>query len=68
MSHAEALLCATRDGGAAFDPAGMAGTLQEGTYADLVMVDGDPTTDVTVLQDMDRITAVMKSGTFAHIT
>ena len=61
MSHTEALLCATRDGGWAYDPGGMAGTLEEGTWADLVIVDGDPTTDVTVLQDLSRLT-VIKAG------
>ncbi len=63
MSPAEALLCATRDGGAAADPNGMVGTLEEGKYADLVVVDGDPSVDVTVLQDHDRIVGVMKGGT-----
>jgi len=62
LSPAEALLCATRDGGAAVDPSGMLGTLQAGKYADLVVVDGDPLADITVLQDHDRITAVMKDG------
>lgn len=62
MSPTEALLCATRDGGAAFDPGDMVGTLEEGTHADLVVVDGDPTVDVTVLQDHARLPAVMKAG------
>lgn len=62
LSEAEALLCATRDGGAAVDPSGMLGTLEEGKFADLVIVDGDPLADITVLQDHDRITAVMKDG------
>lgn len=62
MSSAEALLCATRDGGIAADPTGMLGTLEEGKYADLVIVDGDPIADIRVLQDLDRITAVMKGG------
>jgi imidazolonepropionase-like amidohydrolase len=62
LSPAEALLCATRDGGAAVDPSGMLGTLEEGKLADLVIVDGDPLADITVLQDHDRITAVMKDG------
>jgi imidazolonepropionase-like amidohydrolase len=61
MSPFEALLCATRDGGAAADPNGMVGTLEEGKYADLVIVDGDPLTDVRVLQDHARL-AVMKDG------
>jgi imidazolonepropionase-like amidohydrolase len=63
MSPVEALLCATRDGGAAADPSGMVGTLEEGKYADLVVVDGDPSSDVTVLQDHARIVGVMKGGT-----
>jgi imidazolonepropionase-like amidohydrolase len=63
MTPAEALLCATRDGGAAADPNGMVGTLEEGKYADLVVVDGDPTTDVAVLQDHRRIVGVLKGGT-----
>ncbi|MFM7534655.1 MAG: amidohydrolase family protein [Acidimicrobiales bacterium] len=62
MSPTEALLCATRDGGAAFDPNGMVGTLEEGKFADLVVVDGDPSRDVTVLQDHARIHTVMKDG------
>ena len=62
MSPTEALLCATRDGGAAFDPSGMTGTLEAGKLADLVVVDGDPTSDVTVLQQVDRIRAVIKGG------
>ena len=62
MSPGEALLCATRDGGLAMDPSGMLGTLEVGTMADLVIVDGDPTRDITVLQHEERIVAVMKAG------
>jgi imidazolonepropionase-like amidohydrolase len=62
MSPAEALLCATRDGGLAFDPTGMLGTLEADTAADLVVVDGDPIDDITALQDADRIVTVMKAG------
>lgn len=64
MSPAEALLCATRDGGRAADPTGMLGTLEAETAADLVIVDGDPTQDVSVLQEVDRIVGVMKAGRF----
>jgi imidazolonepropionase-like amidohydrolase len=62
MSPAEALLCATRDGGLAMDPTGMLGTLESGTTADLVIVDGDPTRDITVLRYEERIVGVMKDG------
>src|SRR5690606_32901378 len=58
----EVLMAATRDGGRAADPTGMVGTLEPGKYADIVVVDGDPLTDITVLQRHDRISAVIKGG------
>jgi len=61
MSSAEALICATRNGGLAFDPHGSVGTLAEGSLADLVVVDGDPMTDIRVLQDRAKL-RVMKDG------
>lgn len=61
MSPTDALLCATRDGGAAADTNDMVGTLEDGKYADLVIVDGDPTTDITVLQDHARL-RIIKNG------
>lgn len=61
MSSAEALLCATRNGGTAFAPRGGLGTLAEGSLADLVLVDGDPIADIRVLQDHGKLT-VMKDG------
>ena len=62
MSPTEAMLCATRDGGATADPSGMVGTLEEGKIADMVIVDGDPIADIRVLQDHDKIVAVVKGG------
>ncbi len=61
MRPAEALLCATRNGGLAFDPLGRLGTLAAGTLADLLVVDGDPLADVRVLQDHAKL-RVMKDG------
>ncbi len=61
MSNAESLICATRNGGLAFDPAGTVGTLAPDTLADLVIVDGDPLEDITVLQDHAKL-SVMKDG------
>ncbi len=57
MSSAEALICATRNGGPAFDPRGGLGTLAEGSLADLVLVDGDPIADIRVLQDHAQVDA-----------
>jgi len=55
------LLCATRNGGLAFDPTGRVGTLTTGSLADLVVVDGDPLSDIRVLQNRARL-EVMKDG------
>ncbi|MEM9747606.1 MAG: amidohydrolase family protein [Actinomycetota bacterium] len=63
MTPADALLCATRDGGWAFDSGGRVGTLTPESVGDLVIVDGDPLADIRVLQDMNRIRVVVKDGT-----
>jgi imidazolonepropionase-like amidohydrolase len=61
MSPAQALICATRNGGLAANPKGDRGTLEAGALADLVIVDGDPLADITLLQDHARL-RVMKGG------
>ena len=61
MRPAEALICATRNGGEAFAPDGCLGQLKEGAIADVVIVDGDPLTDIAVLQDHDHL-SVHKSA------
>jgi imidazolonepropionase-like amidohydrolase len=38
------------------------GTIQPGKWADLVVVDGDPLQDITLLQDLQRIKLVFKEG------
>ena len=44
---------------------GEAGAIIPGAYADLLVVDGDPYRDVSVLQqDGARMAAIMKGGTF----
>lgn len=57
-----ALLCATRNGGLAMMNDGSLGTLHEGSLADMLLVDGDPLTDVTILTDKDRLKMIMKDG------
>ena len=62
FSNAEALQSATSLGGEAMDNNGSLGTLEEGKLADLVIIDGNPLEDITVLQDHKKIKAVMKDG------
>lgn len=38
------------------------GTLEPGKYADILVVDGDPLNDITVLQDREKIRHVYKEG------
>jgi imidazolonepropionase-like amidohydrolase len=38
------------------------GTLKTGKEADLLVVDGDPLADITVLQKADRLNLVVKAG------
>lgn len=60
----EALRCATRNGGEAMGRGNELGQIKAGYLADLLMVDGDPTRDVTLLQDRAKLVAIMKDGAF----
>jgi imidazolonepropionase-like amidohydrolase len=65
MSPVEAIHTASRNMGPA---AGLdVGQIREGYLADLVVVDGDPAADVTVLQEPDRIRMVVKDGSIAYV-
>jgi len=60
FTPAEALRAATQHGG---ELMGLeVGVVREGYLADLLLVDGDPTRDVTILQDKDRLKMIMKGG------
>jgi imidazolonepropionase-like amidohydrolase len=58
----EALAAATSLGGQLLGQ--NVGEIREGWIADLLLVDGDPTADVTILQDKDRLSAIMQGGAF----
>jgi imidazolonepropionase-like amidohydrolase len=64
MSNMEALLSATQWGAPMMRSAEPLGQIREGYLADLLLIDGDPLSDITVLQDKSRILAVMKDGKF----
>jgi len=49
-------------------PGQKVGEIREGWLADLLLVDGDPTADVTILQDKDRLSAIMQGGAFHKLT
>ena len=60
----EAIVAATRLGGEIMMQPRELGLVKEGYLADLLLVDGDPLANIALLQDKDRILAVMKDGTF----
>jgi imidazolonepropionase-like amidohydrolase len=61
---AEVLHAATALGGEIMGLGGELGQLRPGYLADLLLVDGDPLADVALLQDPQRLTAIMKDGRF----
>lgn len=60
FSPMEALRAATFNGGQAM---GMgAGEIREGALADMLLVDGDPTSDATLVTDQAKLRMIMKGG------
>ena len=64
MTPMEAIRSATVYGGQIMLQGHELGAVKEGYLADLLLVDGDPLANIAVLQDQDRILAVMKDGQF----
>ena len=63
MTDAKALLAMTRDAAVAVPSlTDMIGTLSPGKYADVLVVDGRPDEDVSVLSDRARLLSIIKGG------
>jgi len=60
----EAIVGATRWGGEIMGRGHELGQVKAGYLADLLLVDGDPLADLTVLEDASRLCAIMKDGAF----
>jgi imidazolonepropionase-like amidohydrolase len=60
----EAIVGATRWGGEIMGMGDELGQVREGFLADLLLVDGDPLTDLRILEDRARLIAIMKDGAF----
>ena len=60
----EAIQAATKNGGEIMNMGHELGMIKEGYLADLLLVDGDPLTDVRILQNKERLLAIMKDGKF----
>jgi imidazolonepropionase-like amidohydrolase len=61
-SPMETIVAATRLGGELMGLPGELGVIEPSALADLLLVDGDPLADITVLQDRDAIRMIMKDG------
>lgn len=57
-----ALVAATRTNGELFGLGDKIGTVEPGKAADLLVVDGDPLTDIELLADSDRLAVICKDG------
>ena len=66
MPTADALLAATSGSASALGLDSLVGTVETGKVADMLVVDGDPLQDITVLTDQDRIHLVLRGGHFAY--
>jgi len=60
----EALVAATRLGGQIMGMGDELGQIKVGYLADLLLVDGDPTQNVALLQDRTKLLAIMQNGRF----
>ena len=60
----DVLRWATVNGARLMGRADELGSLRPGMLADLLVVDGDPSVDISVLQDTDRLLAIVKGGRF----
>jgi imidazolonepropionase-like amidohydrolase len=61
---ADAISAATKLGGEIMGMGNELGLVKTGYLADLLLVDGNPATDVTILQDRRNLLAIMKDGQF----
>ena len=64
FSPMDAIMAATRLGAQIMGLGDRLGQVRPGYLADLLLVDGDPLKDVVILQQRDRLKAIMKDGVF----
>jgi imidazolonepropionase-like amidohydrolase len=62
FSAADTLVAATRLGGELMGHPGELGVVKAGALADLLVVDGDPLADITILQERSALPMIMKDG------
>jgi imidazolonepropionase-like amidohydrolase len=64
LSPMEAIISATARAARLLGLEKELGTIEENKFADMIVVDGNPLDDITILQQQERILAIMKDGVF----
>lgn len=62
LSPLQTITCATRTGAEILGQSDEIGTLEPGKLADVLVVEGDVTTDIRLLEDRSRFIAVLQNG------
>lgn len=62
LTPLQAIQCGTQAGGIALGLDGKVGVISEGMLADVIVVDGDPTADISVLGDRSKMRHVFSGG------
>lgn len=62
LSEVEAISCATKNGAWSMRMEDDLGTIEVDKLADLLVIDGDPTSDITMLNDKSRLSEVVCRG------
>lgn len=68
LTPLEAITCGTKNGAIATREQGETGEIREGMRADILVVDGDPSRDVTILQDKRNLIHVICRGVDTDLT
>ncbi len=62
MTNLEAITCATKNASRSVKMEDKLGTLKEGMFADILIIDGNPLEDITILGDKARISHIFLDG------
>lgn len=62
LTPLQAITCATKNNALAMRAEGKLGTIEEGRWADVIVVDGDPLAEIRILNDRSKLEAVVSRG------
>jgi imidazolonepropionase-like amidohydrolase len=68
FSPGEALRCTTGENTLLLKEGAKVGRLEPGCLADVLVVDGNPLQDISILQDRSRLKAILKSGELVKLS